>query len=60
MINKIFLRKVKLKNQKKWRSGVGSRENTEILLRSIMLREWSIARSIERAWIETNRWVAKL
>ncbi|WP_297480640.1 hypothetical protein [Ferrovum sp.] len=54
MTNKQFFRRTKSMSQNQWQSGIGSRKNTRIFLRSGMLRERSIARPSGRAWIETK------
>lgn len=53
MIDKIISNYTNFANQKLWLSKASSRENIDIFLRGDILREWSIARSIERARIET-------
>ena len=54
MTGKSFSRNLPLLKQSQWLLGMDSRENAGIFLRGDVLREWSIARSIGRARIETT------
>lgn len=54
MTNKLFSRITSTVSHNRWLFGAGSRENAGIFLRNDELREWSIARSVGRARIETT------
>ena len=59
MTDKPFSRRTKSMSQNHWLTGASSRENTKIFLRGDTIREWSIARPLGRAWIETRQGVAR-